>query len=349
MHTSTILTGMFTHIARRILAAIPMLIAISIASFLLLHLLPGDPTAALLGQEATPELMAAMREELGLNRPLHVQYFDFVGGVARGDFGRSFASGQPVADELLMRVPATIELAFAAMLIAAIMGISLGVIAAIRPRTIVDFACLAIALVGVSMPIFWLGFLAQQMLAGDLGLLPFGGRYDAAAWDGFEPRTGFFLWEAVVRYRSPQLTLELLHHLTLPAFVLATVPMAMIARMTRASMLEVLGQDFVRTARAKGVSPRAVVTRHALRNALIPVLTSIGAQFGYLLGGAVLTETIFSWPGLGTYVVHSVIILDARPLQASVLLGASFFVLINLLTDISYVVIDPRLRHGGAA
>jgi peptide/nickel transport system permease protein len=318
---------MFTHILRRLLAAVPMLLAISIASFLLLHALPGDPTAVLLGQEATPERMHEVREELGLNRPLHVQYFDFMGDVFQGDFGRSFFSGRPVADELMMRVPATIELAVAAMIIASIVGISLGILAAVKPRSWVDFLCLGLALIGVSMPIFWLGFLAQQALAGDLGLLPFGARYNAAAWEGFEPSHGFFLYEAIVTYRSPELALELLHHLTLPAFVLATVPTALIARMTRANMLEVLDQDYIRTARAKGAAPRRVVTRHAMRNALIPVITSIGTQFGYLLGGAVLTETIFSWPGLGTYVVQAVIILDGKPLQASVLLIATFFVL----------------------
>jgi len=338
---------MLTYIARRLLAAIPMLIAVSIASFLLLHALPGDPTAVLLGQEATPESMAELREELGLNRPLIVQYLDYMGGVMTGDFGRSFSSGRPVSDDLLMRVPATIELAIAAMIIAAIVGISLGILASIRPRTWVDFTCLGFALVGVSMPIFWLGFMAQQFFAGTLEILPFGGRYNTADWIGFEPETGFFLWESLVRYQSPELFIELLHHLTLPAFVLATVPTALIARMTRANMLEVLDQDFIRTARAKGLAPTPVITRHAMRNALIPVITSIGTQFGYLLGGAVLTETIFSWPGLGTYIVHSVIVLDARPLQASVLLVAAFFIFVNLVTDISYAFIDPRLRHGG--
>jgi peptide/nickel transport system permease protein len=340
---------MFTYIARRLLAALPMLFAISVASFLLLHALPGDPAVVLLGQEATPERVQELRDELGLNRPLPVQYFEFMGNVLQGDFGRSYLSGRQVTGELLMRVPATIELAVAAMLLASLVGISLGILAAIKPRTWVDFLCLGLALIGVSMPIFWLGFLAQQLFSGGLELLPFGGRYDTAAWVGFQPDTGFFLWEAIVTYRSPELVLELLHHLMLPAMVLATVPTALIARMTRANMLEVLDQDYVRTARAKGLSPRPVITRHALRNALIPVLTSIGTQFGYLLGGAVLTETIFSWPGLGTYVVQAVIVLDARPLQASVLLIATFFVLINLLTDISYAVIDPRLRHGGAA
>ncbi|MBX3473338.1 MAG: ABC transporter permease [Planctomycetes bacterium] len=340
---------MFSNILRRLLAAIPMLLAISVASFLLLHALPGDPTAVLLGQEATPEQMAQVRQELGLNRPLHVQYFDFLGNVLRGDFGRSFFSGRPVADELALKVPATIELALAAMLLASIVGISLGVLAAVRPRGVMDFLCLGFALVGVSMPIFWLGFLAQQALAGGAGILPFGGRYDTATWEGFVPATGFFILEAMFRYNSVELTLELLHHLALPAMVLATVPTALIARMTRANMLEVLGQDYIRTARAKGLSTTPIVMRHALRNALIPVITSIGTQFGYLLGGAVLTETIFSWPGLGTYVVHAVIILDGKPLQASVLVVATFFVAVNLLTDISYTLIDPRLRHGGAA
>jgi peptide/nickel transport system permease protein len=338
---------MFTYIARRLLAAIPMLFAISVASFLLLHALPGDPTAVLLGQEATPEAMAELRKELGLDRPLHIQYFEFMGNVFQGDFGRSFYSGRPVAEELLMRVPATIELALAAMIIACIVGISLGILASVRPRTWIDFTCLGVALVGVSMPIFWLGFLAQQFFAGRLGLVPFGGRYDAAGWQGFEPSTGFYIWEAMFVYNDWGLTLELLHYLTLPAFVLATVPMALIARMTRANMLEVLDQDYIRTARAKGAAPLPVVTRHAMRNALIPVITSIGTQFGYMLGGAVLTETIFSWPGLGTYVVQAVLVLDGRPLQASVLLIATFFVLVNLITDLSYAVIDPRMRHGG--
>lgn len=340
---------MFTNVLRRVLAAVPMLIAISIASFLLLHALPGDPTAVLLGQEATPETMAVVREELGLNRPLYIQYLDFMGNAAQGDFGRSFFSGRPVAEELKMRVPATIELAVLALIIACIVGMSLGVLAAIRPRTWVDFTCLGLALVGVSMPIFWLGFLAQQLMSGKLALLPFGGRYNAGNWEGFEPDTGFFIFEAIFTYGNMELTLELLHHITLPAFVLATVPMALIARMTRANMLEVMDQDYIRTARAKGAAPRRVITHHAMRNALIPVITSIGTQFGYMLGGAVLTETIFSWPGLGTYVVQAVLVLDGKPLQASVLLIATFFVLVNLLTDISYSVIDPRLRHGGSA
>lgn len=324
-----------------------MLVAISIASFLLLHALPGDPTAALLGQQATEENMASVRHEWGLDRPLPIQYVDFVGSAAQGDFGKSYFTNQEVSTELKQKIPATIELAVAAMLLATVMGISLGILASVKPRSVWDFLCLSIALVGVSMPIFWLGFLLIQFFAGDMGVVPFGGRFNEAGWKGFSPETGFYIYEALVTYRSPELTLELLHHLLLPALVLATVPMALIARMTRASMLEVLDQDYIRTARAKGVGAVVVVVRHAMRNALIPVVTSIGTQFGYLLGGAVLTETIFNWPGMGRYVVDAVVRLDGKPLQASVLIIATFFVLVNLTTDISYSLIDPRLRHKG--
>ena len=335
---------MFTHILRRLLAAVPMLLAISIASFLLLHALPGDPTAAMLGQEATAENRAELREELGLNRPLHVQYFDFMGGVFQGDFGRSFSSGRPVSEELWMRVPATIELAVAAMLLATIVGISLGILAAIRPRSWIDFLCLGMALVGVSIPIFWLGFMAQQLFAGDLGLLPFGARYNAAVWEGFEPETGFFIYEAIFTYGSADLTLQLLHHLTLPAVVLATVPTALIARMTRANMLEVLDQDYIRTARAKGVPEHLVIYRHAFRAALVTVIPVIGVQTGFVLGGAVYIETVFQWPGLGAMLVKAVSTRDLLLVQGGVLIAATAYVLVNLAADVAQAMLDPRLK-----
>lgn len=337
---------MLTFIARRILAAAPMLIGVSVAAFLLLHALPGDPARAILGQRATEENVKRFRDAEGLNDPLHAQYGRFVSNLAEGDLGRSHRSNRPVLDELKERVPATIELTLFAILFATIVGISLGVLAAIKPRTIWDFFCLAFALVGVSMPIFWLGFLVQKGFAGELGLFPFQSRLDIAKWPTFESETGFFLVDAIFVYRNVELTLDVLHHLMLPSMVLATVPMALIARMTRANMLEVLNQDFIRTARAKGLAPRPVILRHAMRNALIPVITAIGTQFGYLMGGAVLTETIFGWPGMGTYVIEAIDVLDAKPLQASVMLIAVFFISINLLTDLSYAVIDPRLRLG---
>lgn len=340
---------MLTYILRRVLVTVPMLLAISVASFLLLHMLPGDPTSVLLGQRATAENKQALRAQLGLDRPLPEQYARYMADAARGEFGESHRTNQLVATELKQRVPATIELALAAMLIATIVGVSLGVLAAVKPRSIVDFACLSIALAGVSLPVFWLGFLAQKLFAGELKWLPFSGRLNFGSWATFQSKTGFYVIDALFVYRSGPLLLDVLAHLALPALVLATVPMALIARITRASMLETLRHDYVRTARAKGVAEGEVVLHHALRNALIPILTAVATQFGYLLGGAVLTETIFGWPGLGRYVIEAIDVLDARPLQASVLIIASAFVLVNLLTDLSYAFIDPRLRKKEAA
>jgi peptide/nickel transport system permease protein len=331
---------------RRLLVAVPMLVGVSIASFLLLHALPGDPARAILGQRATEENVRQFRETEGLNDSLVTQYGRFLGRLSRGDLGRSHRTNRPVLDELKERMPATIELAVFAILFASVVGIGLGILAAIKPRTIWDFTCLAFALVGVSMPIFWLGFLAQKGLAGELGWFPFGARLDIAAWPTFESHTGFYLFDAMFVYRNGELTFDVLRHLFLPGVVLATVPMALIARMTRANMIEILGKDFIRTAHSKGIGMTGIVLRHAMPNALIPVVTAIGTQFGYLLGGAVLTETIFGWPGIGTYVIESINVLDAKPLQASVMLVAGVFIGINLLTDLSYAAIDPRLRHG---
>ncbi|MCA8946617.1 MAG: ABC transporter permease, partial [Planctomycetes bacterium] len=287
---------MFSFVLRRLMLSVPMLIGISIAAFLLLHALPGDPARAILGQRATAENVEQFRESQGLNDPLPTQYANFLKGLAEGDLGSSHRTNRPVVDELKERVPATIELTVFAMLFACIVGISLGILAAIKPRTIWDFICLGFALIGVSMPIFWLGFLVQKALAGGLKLFPFGERIDIAKWPTFHSESGFYLYDSLFVYQNAELTFDVLHHLMLPAMVLATVPMALIARMTRANMLEVLDQDFIRTARAKGLAPRPVILRHAMRNAMIPVITAIGTQFGYLLGGAVLTETIFSWP-----------------------------------------------------
>ena len=332
-------------ILRRLLAAVPLLFGVSIVSFLLLHVLPGDPARAILGQRATEENVRQFRESQGLNDPLIIQYGRFLSDLVHGNLGRSHRTNRPVLDEIKERMPATIELALAAIWFAGIGGIGLGILAATQRQTLWDFLCLFVALVGVSMPIFWLGFLAQKGLAGNLGLFPFGARLDAARWPTFESETGFYVWDALLVYRNGSLVYDVLHHLILPGVVLATVPMAVIARMTRANMIEVLGKDFVRAARAKGVGSGAIVWRHAMRNALIPVITAIGTQFGYLLGGAVLTETIFGWPGMGTYVIESINVLDAKPLQASVMLIAGCFIAINLVTDLSYAVIDPRLRR----
>ncbi|MCC6575359.1 MAG: ABC transporter permease subunit [Planctomycetes bacterium] len=336
---------MLTHVIRRVLAAVPMLAAISVAAFLLLHALPGDPAAYLLGQRATEENKRQFRERAGLDLPLEQQYVRWAGGISRGDFGESHRTNKPVIEELGKVIPATVELAVVAMLFATLIGVSLGMLAAIKPRSIADFTCLGFALIGVSVPIFWLGFMAQKLFAGELKLLPFGRRL-GDYWEGFQSETGFHTLDAIFVYQSPELLADVLHHLLLPGLVLSTVPMALIARITRASMLEALRQDYVRTARAKGVKPMGVVMRHALRNATIPIVTAVATQFGYLLGGAVLTETIFSWPGLGRYTIEAIEALDARPLQAGVLVVATTFVLVNLLTDLSYAFIDPRLRKG---
>lgn len=338
---------MFGYILRRLMAGVPMLLGVSIVAFLLLHALPGDPARAILGQQATEENVRQFREAEGLDDPLPEQYLRFMSNALQGDLGNSHYTGKSVLKELKeRRVPATIELTVFAMLIAVVVGVSLGVLASVRPRSLFDFVCLGFALIGVSMPIFWLGFLLQKGLAGELGIVPFGERLDMSSWIGFEPTTGFYLYDALFVYQNAELTLDVLHHLALPAMVLATVPMALIARLTRATMLETLSQDFIRTAKAKGLSPTPVVTRHALRNAMIPIITAIGTQFGYLLGGAVLTETIFSWPGVGTYVIEAINMQDAKPLQASVMLVAFIFIGMNLLTDISYAFIDPRMRAG---
>ena len=335
---------MGAYVLRRLAAAAPMLALVTVAAFFLLHWLPGDPVRAMLGQRATAENVDRLRVELGLDKPKHEQFGRWVTDLSQGDLGESHRSNRPVMDELKERVPATIELSLLAMLIATIVGIGLGIVAAIRPRTVYDFACLGCALLGISLPIFWLGFLAQTLFAGHLQWLPFGERLDVAAWPTFDPVTGFYLWDAAVVYRSGELTWDVIRHLTLPALVLSTVPMALIARMTRSSMLDVLSLDYIRTANAKGLAPKRVILRHALRNALIPVVTSVGVLTGTLLGGAVLTETVFAWPGLGTYTVEAIIFRDGKPLQAAVLLVAVSFVFVNLLTDLSYALIDPRLR-----
>ena len=338
---------MIAHVARRVMVTLPTLLGILIASFFLLHMLPGDPARAVLGQRASEENVRVYRQQAGLDRPLHQQLLSYLDDLAHGEFGTSHRTSQSVASELKLRIPATMELALAAMLLATVVGVSLGILASIRPHGPLDLACLVVALVGVSIPIFWLGFLLQRLFAGELNMLPFGGRMDVT-WEGFRPITGFFVIDAALYYRSPALLADVLAHLALPAFVLATVPTALIARITRATMMETLKQDYMRTAKAKGAGPASVVLKHGLRNALIPILTAVTTQFGYLLGGAVLTETIFGWPGLGRYVIESIDILDARPLQASVLFIASAFVLVNLLTDLSYSLVDPRLRRRGA-
>ena len=331
---------MFGYIARRAVALVPTLLGVSIVVFLFLHLIPGDPATAFLRESATSDQVAAFNERLGLNKPLPEQYLTYMGKVLRGDLGQGLHSGLPVAGEIAQKFPATAELGLAAMLIATIAGILLGAVAAIRRASILDYGTTTLGLIGVSMPIFWLGLMLIYLFAVNLHWLPPSTR-------GEPPErsvTGLYTIDFLL---SADLAgwLEAVRHLLLPAVVLATVPLAVVARQTRSAMLEVLGQDFVRTARSKGLRERAVVMRHVLKNALLPVVTVIGLQVGALLSGAVLTESVFSWPGMGTYVVEAINGRDYPIVQGSILFLATIFVLINLLVDVSYAWLDPRIRY----
>lgn len=352
---------MLAYVIRRLgISAILLLVAV-FATFLLHHALPGDPAAAVLGKQYDRAKAAEIHARLGLDDPLPEQFVRYVGDVAQGDLGRSHFSNGLVTEELKRVLPATIELGGAAMILATLVGVGLGVLTSIRPRSWWDVAGLTTALAGVSLPIFWLGFMALQVFgeggvipaATGLGGLPLGGRFSPAEfklgqWVQETPgATGFFLWDTLFVARDPQVFLHVCKHLLLPAVVLSSVPMAVIARITRASMGEALLQDYVRTARAKGLRARTVVMKHALRNASIPVTTAIGTQLGYLLGGAVLTETIFQWPGMGTYVVAAILNLDVKPLQACVLVIATGFVFVNLAVDVGYAFLDPRVGAPG--
>ncbi len=360
---------MLGYLVRRIAISIPLLLAVLFAVFMLLHALPGDPTHSLLGNQWTPEAARRIAADEGLNDPIPVQFARYLRDVAQLDLGTSQKKTK-VADELRTRLPATIELAAAAMLVATVFGLVMGVTSAMKPRSWRDLAALGVSLVGVSVPIFWLGLIVQRTfrrggafteMTGLVGLPPDGRlsdqitaqidlRIDRAAILMGKPisPTGFHLIDAVFVFHDTHMFFDALAHLVLPAIVLATVPAAMIMRITRAAVGEQLAQDYVRTARAKGAGRVATVYRHALGNAAIPIVTSVGTQLGYLLGGAVLTETIFNWPGLGRYIVNAIMLQDVRPLQAAVLVIAVGFVVINLLVDLSYAVLDPRVRLEGA-
>lgn len=334
---------MLRYVLRRLVLVIPTLVGILTLVFILLQAIPGDPAIALVGDKASDEQIERIREEYGLNRPLPVQYAYFVKSALTLDFGRSLRTHQPVWKELHQFFGATIELSVAALLIALAIGIPLGVIAATRRNTAADYGAMVVALLGISMPVYWAGIVLIYLLSFRLGLFPIAGIMDSQ----IELRhiTYGYVTDSILTgnwaaFRSS------LYHLLLPAFVLSTIPMAIIARMARSSMLEVLGQEYLRTARAKGLVERAVIVRHALKNALIPVVTVIGLQFGGLLSGAFLTETVFARPGVGRYVVTAIGARDYPVIQATVLLVAVLFVLINLLVDLVYAYLDPRIHLG---
>jgi peptide/nickel transport system permease protein len=333
---------MTRYIIRRLLLAIPVLLGIMTAVFILLQLIPGDPALALAGEKATVEQVERVREEFGLNRPLPVQYLYFLKSAFTLNFGDSLRTHQPVVGELRQFFGATLELSLAALIIALIIGIPAGVIAATHRGTALDYGTMILALIGISTPVFWAGIVLIYLLSFRLGLFPIGGIIGTGI--KLEHVTDAYVLDSLLTGNWPALRSSL-HHLLLPAFVLSTIPMAIVARLTRSSMLEVLGQDYLRTARAKGIEERIVVVRHALKNALIPIVTSIGLQFGSLLSGAFLTETVFGRPGLGRYVVAAIGARDFPVIQGTVLIVAVLFVLINLLVDLAYAAIDPRIHY----
>jgi peptide/nickel transport system permease protein len=319
-----------------------VLLGVSIVVFVMVRAIPGDPAQILLGQAATPDQVAEVRTRLGLDEPLPIQYLVFIRGALTGDLGDSIVLGQPVTAVLLERFPATLELTLAALLLAVAIGVPVGVIAAVRQYSLLDKITSVVALTGVSMPVFWLALVLVVVFTVQIDLLPFPGRVGGDV--SFTSYTGLYLLDTLITLNFPAFW-DVLRHLILPAVALGTIPMAIITRMTRSSMLEVMNEDYVRTARAKGVAPWRVVFRHALRNAMLPTITVIGLQFGLLMGGAILTETIFGWPGVGQIAIESVNRRDYAMIQGVVLYGATFFVLVNLLVDVLYAVLDPRVRY----
>lgn len=332
---------MIKYTLKRILMLVPVLIGVSVIVFLIMRVFSPDPAPIVLGQHATIEASDKWREANGLNDPIHIQYFNFIKGAVTGDLGTSYYTKTPVIKEIMSRFPATIELAIAAIILASLIGILVGIISSVKKNSIFDHSGMLLALVGVSMPIFWLGILLIILFSGTLHLLPSGGRIDPL----LQPAggTGFYLIDTLTSGNIEGF-IDALRHLILPALALGMYSMAIIARMTRSSMLETLNQDYIRTARAKGVKESRVIFHHGLRNAMIPVTTVIGLQLGSLLGGAVLTETVFSWPGIGSYTVQCILKSDFPVVQGVVLLIACIFVLINLVVDIIYAFLDPRIK-----
>lgn len=333
---------MLRYIVRRLLDILPVLLGITLLVFLFLQLIPGNPAVVLLGPRATPDQITALQEQLGLNRPLPLQYLSFLGKLVRFDLGRSIITGIPITREIATRWPATFELSVAAMLISIVLGVPAGILAAVKKNGWIDNLAMSTSLLGVSMPVYWLGLLLVYLFAVNLHWLPPSGRLGVDV--NLQPITGFYLLDSLLQFNFRAFG-DVLAHLILPAITVGTIPLAIIARITRSAMLEVLSQDYIRTARAKGLLERWVISKHALKNALLPVVTIIGLQFGTLLGGAILTETIFSWPGIGSWIYEGILARDYPVVQGGVVFVAIVFVLINLLVDLSYALLDPRIQY----
>jgi dipeptide transport system permease protein len=327
----------------RLAILIPTFIGVTIIAFSFIRLLPGDPVQVMSGERVvSPERHAEIMRQLGYDRPMLIQYLDYLGDVLTGDFGQSLVTKRPVLQDFFTLFPATLELSLCAIILAVAIGIPAGIIAAAKRGSIFDQAVMGAALVGYSMPIFWWGLLLIILFAGVLAWTPVSGRISLIYF--FPPVTGFMLIDSLLSGQEGAFK-SAVSHLILPTIVLATIPLAVIARQTRSAMLEVLGEDYVRTARAKGLAPRRIVGLHALRNALIPVITTIGLQVGVLMAGAILTETIFSWPGIGKWMVDSVFRRDYPVIQSGLLIIAAIIMLVNLTVDLLYGLINPRIRH----
>lgn len=333
---------MFAYSIRRILLVVPVLIGMTIVVFSIIHAIPGNPAQIMLGQRATKEAVAELTLKLGLDQPIYIQYFEYIKGLLSGDLGESIRTKTAVSAEIWPFLAATIELTLVAMIIAIVIGVNAGIISAWFQNSWFDYTAMVIALIGVSMPIFWLGLMEQWAFSVNLGWLPATGRENVR--NPVDAITDLYLIDTLLNGRMDQFK-EVLQYLILPSIALATIPMAIIARITRSSMLEVMRSDYVRTARAKGVKMFWVVYKHSLKNAVIPVLTVIGLQTGLLLGGAILTETIFGWPGIGRYIYDAINYRDYPVVQSSILVVATFFVFINLIIDLLYAVIDPRIKY----
>lgn len=316
---------MLTYLAKRLAQSIPTLLGVSIVAFIIINMAPGDPVAQMLGSNATQAEIDDARRLLGLDQPLIMQYFSWIGDVLQGDFGKSLYTSRPVLSEILDRFPNTVILALAAMVIAVVIGIPLGILAAVKPGTALDNIAMVVAVSGWSMPPFWIGLMLIIVFSVGLGWLPTGGMYDIMSFDNSFS--------------------DLLVHLILPAFTLGLRHMAYVARFTRSSLLEVLNLDYIRTARAKGISEPLVITRHALRNALIPIISVLGVTIGHLLGGAVVVEAVFSWPGLGSLMVQGIGARDYQLVQGCMLFVSAIFIAVNLLVDVLYSVVDPRIKY----
>ncbi len=329
------------YLLRRLLLVIPTLIGVSILTFILSRVVPGDPARLAAGAQATPEMYAQIRQEFGLDDPLPVQYWNYVTGIVQGDWGKSILSRRPVLDDLRVYWPATFELVVVAMTIAVIIGVPLGVLAAMRADRPADQISRIVALLGVSLPAFWLAILFQLFFALRLGWFPVSGRI---AGDPPATITGLYLLDSLLQGQWSTFVAAF-RQILLPAITLSFPAMATIMRFTRASLLEVMGHDYVRTARAKGAKERSVILRHALRNALIPTVTMIGLSFGWAMGGSVLVETVFDWPGIGLYATKSALTLDFMPIMGIALLYGFVFSMINILVDVTYGALDPRVSR----